>query len=157
MLQSLLRQLSSSPLPRAIRGLRDQHQKSGSKPSTEELMEAVRNIIKGSEQDLFIVIDALDECPLLERHELLRRINELRNKGDGKVHILATSRREPDIDGKLKQPPTVAMNIEDQFGEDIELFVKAALSNDEKLKRWDEDSKSQIKGKLTAVDETRFR
>lgn len=86
-------------------------------------MEAIRNIIKGPEQDLFIVIDALDECPLPERRELLRRINELRKEGNGKVHILATSRREPDVDDRLKEPPTVAMDIKDQFGEDIKLFV----------------------------------
>ena len=154
MLQSLLRQLSSSPLPSTIRGLQDRHQKRGSKPSTEELMEALWNIIKGTKQNLFIVIDALDECPLPERRELLRRINELRNEGNGKVHILATSRREPDIDDKLNEPPTVAMNIEDQFGADIKLFVEASLCEDEKLARWDENSKSQIREKLTAVDET---
>ncbi|KAH8588547.1 hypothetical protein B0O99DRAFT_600681 [Bisporella sp. PMI_857] len=154
MLQSFLRQLSSSPLSSAIRGLRDRHQKSGSRPSTEELMEAVRNIIKGTEQDVFIVIDALDECPLSERRNLLRRINELRNVNNMKVHILATSRREPDINNELKNLPAVAMNIEDQFGKDIKLFVEAALLKNVKLSRWDEDSKSQIREKLTAINET---
>jgi hypothetical protein len=154
MLRLFLRQLSSSPLPSMIRNLWDKHQRSGSEPSTKELMGAIWDIIKRSEQDLFIVIDALDECPLSKRPQLLHHIIELCNKSDRKVHILATSRREPDIDSKLKEPPTIAMDIEGQFGEDIKIFVEAALCENEKLRRWDKDSKSQIMKKLTAVNET---
>ena len=154
MLRSLLRQLSSSPLPSTIYNLWDRHQRSGSEPNTEELIKVIQDIIKGLEQDLFIVIDALDECPLPERRQLLRYIIELRNEDNGKVHILATSRREPDIDSKLNKPPTITMNIEGQFGEDINLFVKTALCENEKLKQWDKDSKSQIMKELTAVNET---
>lgn len=157
MLQSLLRQLSSSPLNVSIRSLWDQHQKSGSKPSTKELTETIWSIINGLEQDIFIVINALNECPLLERRELLNYINELRNKGNTKVHILATSRREPDIDAKLKEPPTIAINIEHLLKGDIKLFVQAALLKDEKLSQWDKDSKSLIREKLTTVNETYVR
>ena len=64
---------------------------------------------------------------------MLYCINELRNKGNGKVYILVTSRQEPDIDNKLNKLPTITMNIEDQFGADIKLFIEASLHKDEKL------------------------
>lgn len=120
-------------------------------------METIWSIINGLKQDVFIVIDALDECPLPERHELLEFIEELCKRGDAKVHILATSRQEPDINAKLKESPTVAVDIEHRVQNDIVLFVQNALLNDKELSRWDGGSKSRIKEKLTAFDETYVR
>ncbi len=70
MLQSLIRQLSSSPLPESIRNQWDQHKRPGSNPSIKELMRTIWSIIEGSNQDIFIVIGALDELPRSDRPAL---------------------------------------------------------------------------------------
>jgi hypothetical protein len=48
-------------------------------------------MINGLEQDVFIVIDALDDCPLPERRELLGFIEELRKRGGVRCCLSAAS------------------------------------------------------------------
>jgi hypothetical protein len=42
--------------------------------------------------DVYVVLDALDEC--VERHEVLRDIRDIVGWRTGKLHLLVTSRRE---------------------------------------------------------------
>lgn len=110
-------------------------------------------LINSQDQEVFIVIDALDECPLSERRELLKVIKELLDGDTRKVHILATSRPEPDISARLKEL-SIAIDIEGLIKNDIVLFVQTELSQNTKLNRWNNDLKSQIVERLTAVEET---
>lgn len=119
-------------------------------------MDALQSIANGLAQDAFIVIDALDECPQPERRKLLNCISQLR-KECLSLHILATSRREPDIDIKLNQLSAVAVDIEDHLKNDIKMFVDVALDTNLNLCRWGEEIKSQVREKLTAVEETYVR
>lgn len=154
MLKSLIRQLNVLSLDPSIRSLWNQHQNPGSEPSTKELMDTIWRLIDSRDHDVFIVFDALDECPVPERDKLLDFIKELWNRGNGKVHILATSRQEPDIKAKLEKLHTIAVDIEHLIKNDIVLFVQATLLEDDRLSRWDNSLKNEIREKLTAVDET---
>jgi hypothetical protein len=61
-------------------------------------MSALKSII-GSFQAVYIVFDALDECP--ERSRFLTLIKEFHEWGFDKLHLLATSRKERDIEETL--------------------------------------------------------
>lgn len=154
MMRSIIRQLSSSPLPRAIYQLCERHRKAGSAPGVEELANALDEIISGLEGEVFIVIDALDECPQSidqpERKELLSRIGHLLDKHIEHLHILATSRPEPDILSALKSYP--AINVELFVEGDVKQFVKSAFQSEE-LNGWSDAIKHQIEDRLVSAKE----
>jgi hypothetical protein len=57
----------------------------------------VLDVLMKTFEDVFIVIDDLDECPRNgERVEILPLISEMRSRSPN-LHLLVTSRPEPDI------------------------------------------------------------
>jgi hypothetical protein len=78
--------------------------------------------ITSSFQHTYIVVDALDECT--ERDELLRLINEIVGWDLGSLHILATSRKERDIEDRLKCLVSPQIHIQSALVDsDIESYV----------------------------------
>ncbi|KAH6680743.1 hypothetical protein B0J14DRAFT_696095 [Halenospora varia] len=155
MLRYIIRQLSSSPLNPEISSLWNRHHKKGSNPSINELSETLIAILQDLQQDVFIVLDALDEYPQSDRKELLNVIDKLR--ADGKFHLLITSRKELDIQERIQPSATFSIDIEQSVKSDIKQFVQRVLAQDSELRRWDQDIKQRIEEKLTKGDETRFR
>ncbi|KAJ5633790.1 hypothetical protein N7528_001632 [Penicillium herquei] len=105
-------------------------------PGYARLLDALHSVIQNLPGDLFVVFDALDECPQepkRERDSLLRFIEDLMKKHQEKLHLLATSRPEPDVLEKLQNYR--AFDLEAHLGEDVEKFVKTQLKHG-KLKRW---------------------
>jgi hypothetical protein len=113
MMKSFIRQLSWPTLLPTIKML-DEHKARGSEPGIGELTNALDEVIDSIEGEVFIVMDALDECPQTtdrpERKELLGRIRSLLGKHSNNLHILATSRPERDIFSELEAFP--AINVE---------------------------------------------
>jgi hypothetical protein len=104
-------------------------------------------------EDVFIVIDALDECAKGgEREELLALIEEIHAWSLLNIHLLVTSRPEPDIKAVLM--PLVesqAISIQgSQVASDINLHIRDQLSADPKLKRWPSEVKAEIEKALEA-------
>jgi hypothetical protein len=101
MMKSFIRQLSWPTLLPTIKKMLDEHKARGSEPGIGELTNALDEVIDSIEGEVFIVMDALDECPQttdrLERKELLGRIRTLLGKHSNNLHILATSRPGRDI------------------------------------------------------------
>lgn len=111
-------------------------------------MAALRSLLESPEQT-FIIVDALDECPRdnRERTTLLEVLRELSVWALPNVHILVTSRREPDIERELVliitiPPVCIQTKVVDA---DIHLHVQNQLSNDENLKKWSSEIKAEIK------------
>jgi hypothetical protein len=163
MMRSFIRQLSSLPLLPAIIQLWNNHKTAGSEPDIGELAKALNEVIGNIEGEVFIVMDALDECPRTEdqpkmekfqpeREKLLRHINSLLDGGGRNVHILATSRPEPDIHDSLDNSAT-ARDIEELMADDVRQFVQTEIAQDKRLSRWPNTVKSQIKEKLLATEE----
>ena len=156
MLRSIIRQLCPIPIPAIVRGLWDPHRKPGSDPSFDELSSALDEIIQGLSQDVYIIFDALDECPSLEpqseRAKLLRYIPKLLQKHSDRIRLLILSRREPDIESSLDGAVAKVIDIEQLVSNDVESFVKNALTQPE-LKRWGDEVTSQIAGRLLSVHE----
>jgi hypothetical protein len=78
-------------------------------------------------KEVYIVIDALDECPQRERHHIIGFTTEImKSLGCGKLFI--TSRREPDISRAFEEitTPTIQIKAENISG-DIETFVRSEV------------------------------
>lgn len=153
MIRSFIRQLSVSPLPGVINQLWEKHKKRSSEPDIDELAKILDELID-SLGEVFIVIDALDECPQTadkrEREKLLGFIRHLRGKHDKNLHLLATSRPELDIHSELNACP--AINIEMVVDDDVRRFVKNSICSGD-LKDWSNDTKQTIEDKLLKIKE----
>jgi ankyrin repeat domain-containing protein 50 len=122
------------------------------KATMRELKTTLSRIIKDLE-DVFIVVDALDECPKNgDRGELLEIITEIRAWSSSNMHLLVTSRLEPDIRETLTPLLTSqAISIQGaQVESDIKVHVVSQLAIDPRLKRWSSDIKTEIEKTLTA-------
>jgi hypothetical protein len=116
-------------------------------------LKAILSLVVKDLEDVFIVIDALDEYAKIgERGELLTLIEEIHAWSLSKVHLLVTSRPEPDIKAVLM--PLVesqAISIQgSQVESDINLHIRIQLSTDPKLKKWPNEVKVEIENALTA-------
>ncbi|PVH67796.1 ankyrin, partial [Cadophora sp. DSE1049] len=106
--------------------------------------------------ETFIILDALDECK--EREELLLLLKNLTSWGAGNLRVLATSRRERDIEEALE--PLVSSEICLQSAlvdNDIGTYLSERLQNDPKLKRWPANVRGEIKDTLMEGAQGMFR
>ena len=121
-------------------------------PSLHDLSLALQDIASRSTLDIYIVVDALDECfDDGDREEVLELVTNMRSFRPSNRHILVTSRPELDITTKLTRYLTSrALNIqEDEVEADIERYIMSQLDKDSKLKRWPDDVKAEIVRALT--------
>ncbi|KIW28009.1 uncharacterized protein PV07_07701 [Cladophialophora immunda] len=156
MIRCLLRQLSSTPLSSAILDLWLRHKLRGSQPSLSELVAALDKVIQDFKQKIFVVLDALDECPQSERTHLLDFISHFAQSKFENLCILATSRAEPDIRDAMRKATPRYMDIGQRMKSDITKHVRIALSN-QTLARWGPRAVSLMENELLLSDETRFR
>ncbi|XHG01776.1 hypothetical protein AWENTII_005149 [Aspergillus wentii] len=157
MIRSILRQFMPRTLPASMIKLWEGHSNRGSKPQQQKLVDILDIIIENFQGEFFLVFDALDECPATghaERSFLLESLQGLMAKHPSKMHILATSRPEPDIRSKLEKYQNV--NLEIGLVEDVETFVRAQVSHG-RLCEWGASIQKQILEKLLDIPERRFR
>ena len=106
-------------------------------------MSTLRQIVT-SLGDIYVILDALDEC--VERDELLEYLKQILSWEDVNVHVLATSRREPEIEDALTPLTNTQTRINIQsnlVNADIRTYVHDRLQVDRKLKRWQKNPKVQ--------------
>jgi hypothetical protein len=115
-------------------------------PATEELMSTLRHIIRGF-QHVFVIVDALDEC--LDQDQLLRMIQDIMRWKLGPLHLLATSRKEQDIEDCVGPLTSAQINLHSaQVNADIQTHLHDRLRNDPKLKKWPPKVHGQIEAAL---------
>jgi hypothetical protein len=87
---------------------------------------------------VFIILDALDECK--DREELVESIYEIIGWGLQMLHILATSRKEKEIEDGFDLTDEQKINIQgDLIESDIRAYIYAMFQTNKKLKRWQKD------------------
>ncbi|PYI24076.1 hypothetical protein BO99DRAFT_478635 [Aspergillus violaceofuscus CBS 115571] len=156
MMRSILRQFMPRTLPASVVKLWEEHRPRGSKPQQQKLAEILDVVLESSRGHFFLILDALDECPAKagERGSLLRFLEELLERHRAKLHIIATSRPEPDIRSRLEQ--YLCVNLETGLAEDVEAFVRAQVAHG-RLCEWDESIKTRTLERLLDIPERRFR
>lgn len=91
----------------------------------------------------YFLLDALDECT--DRDEILSFIHDLIDSKKPGLRILATSRREKDIEDGLRPIADHNINIESAVvDEDIRVYVQDRLTRDSKLKKWSAPIQDEI-------------
>ncbi|KAF8483149.1 hypothetical protein JB92DRAFT_2676131, partial [Gautieria morchelliformis] len=129
-LRSLIEQLSvqCATIPNALETLVSKHAGAGRSAAQEELMATLKSII-GSFRAVYIVFDALDEFP--ERSRFLKLIREIHQWEFDKLHLLATSRKERDIEETLNALTSHEVPMDESLVDgDIRVHVSRTLEDD---------------------------
>jgi hypothetical protein len=119
MLTAVLKQLVSGQ-PSAVEHIERLHQKHagrGTKPSLDEITNALRNVLAHYPY-VCVVIDALDECQSATRCQLLEKLRDLQAGRD--VRLMVTARFIPDIEDAFQ----AALRLEVRASrEDVKRFI----------------------------------
>ena len=102
---------------------------------------------------IYIIIDALDECPNnietpSARERVLDFVEGLVKSEHSNLFICVTSRPEQDINTALNPltPPSLSISLHEEGGqtEDINNFVRSFVMNDRTMRRWRAEDKELV-------------
>src|ERR1700728_370925 len=148
LIRSLIRQFSTpyGGVPAVLTNLYHSCYDGGSPPSVESLHATLLLILEAFD-NVFIILDALDECA--KRNDVLKWIKEMTSWRKGKLHLLATSRPEEDIANRLRLLNPVNVYIEqDLITCDVKRYIDCILDDDVAFDRWNDQIKANIRRKL---------
>ncbi len=154
LLPSLLIQLSSRshPCHDILSKLYSAHDRGERKPSDRAMIECLKEmLILGARGPTYIIMDALDECPITSsipspREEVLELVEELVDLHLPNVHICVTSRPEYDIQIVLKPLTERPVSLHDESGQkqDIMNYVASFVRSNQWMRRWREEDKDLV-------------
>jgi hypothetical protein len=122
-------------------------------PPNQALMCCLRRILQAFD-NTFIILDALDESPRdMHRADVLQALVDMRAWSESGLHLLVTSREEPDIRDVLRDElcalPDEIISLKNEFiDNDIASFISGSLKNDYRLRKW-EKYRHEIQEALT--------
>ena len=97
---------------------------------------------------VYIIVDALDECPeasgnASSRETVLLFLEELVGLNDPNLRICVTSHPEPDIETVLAPLAFCSLSLHNQVGQlqDIVNYVSSVVNSDQKMRRWNAEDK----------------
>ena len=157
---SLLVQLSaySKPCCDIIYRLYSAHGKGMQQPSNLLLINCLKEmLVAAAQHPIFIVMDALDECPDLglptPREAVLSLIKDLvyLHLQVPNLHIFVTSRPEVDIQTRLKPLAINAISLQDESRQKavISNYVSSVMSSDEQMRQWRDEDKRLVAKELS--------
>ena len=126
-------------------------------PSEDALFECLKDMLKLRGQgELYIVVDALDECPNVSgyptpREQVLKILQELFDLRLPHVHLCITSRPELDIRDALEGLAVHNVSLHEQAGQNQDIFdyIESVVSSDLKIQRWREEDRQLVMTTLT--------
>ena len=161
LLISLVFQLStsSSPCCHILDRIYETHKSGTRQPSDDTLKACLEEMLRLPGQGpIFIILDALDECPDSSgfpspRDEVLQLVKELVDLRLQELHICATSRPEVDIRAVLEPLAFHSLSLHEESGQkkDIANYVRNVvnLSPSMAMRRWRDDDKNLVIETLT--------
>jgi len=125
-------------------------------PKVNDLVSCIALFAKMEEvENIFLVLDALDECPKFEgdsqRTELLKVLETVNGFDSSNIHLIVTSRQEIDIrDALIPLLSVPALSIQGTpTASDIQIYIRSQLSVEPKLSCWPADVKLEIETALS--------
>jgi hypothetical protein len=159
LLSSLLIQLSSisDDFGKILFKLYSAHGRGSQQPSEDALMEGLKDMFTLPGQgEIYIVVDALDECPNLSgyptpREQVLTIMQELIGLRLPHVHLCVMSRPEVDIRDALEPLVVHNVSLHEQIGQndDVSDYIKSVVYSDPKMLRWREEDRQLVIKTLT--------
>ena len=154
LLPSLVIQLSArcDPYCDILSDLYLKHDNGARKPSEDELMKCLKEMVGLANQlPVYIIIDALDECPdssglPTPREQVLDLLKDLVELSLPDLRICVTSRPEIDIRNALEPLTFRRVSLHDQTGQkkDIVNYVTSVVHSDTKMRRWRDEDKELV-------------
>jgi hypothetical protein len=160
LLSSLLVQLSdqSDIFCDTLFSLYSAHNRGSEQPTIDSLIQCLKEmlIVVGG-VPIYLVIDALDECPddsgiPSSREMVLALVKEIVELGRPNLHLCITSRPEFDIRTTLDPLSTQKISLHDESGQkqDMNNYISFVVHSDRRMKRWRDEDKDTVIGDLTA-------
>ena len=154
LLPSLVIQLSSrsDPYCDIISSLYRKNDSGAKKPSEDDLMKCLKEMVTLPDQlPVYIIIDALDECPdssglPTQREQVLDLLKDLVKLSLPNLHLCVTSRPEFDIRNVIEPLTSRRVSLHEQSGQkkDIVDYVTSVVHSDPKMRRWRDEDKSLL-------------
>ena len=160
LLSSLLVQLSnqSDQCCDILHKLYSEHQDGSQQPNNSSLLRCLKGMLAfAGPGPVYLVIDALDECPNdsgipSSREKVLKIVKELVELRHPNLRLCVTSRPEYDIRAMLESLVSQQVSLHDESGQkqDINDYVAFVVRSDENMKRWRDEDRNMVIEKLTA-------
>ncbi|KAF2242108.1 ankyrin, partial [Trematosphaeria pertusa] len=157
LLRSLLAQIviQRRAVPDSIQALFEQHHGGFQQPNIRTLLGTLQKTLEHAEQT-YLVIDALDECA--ERADLLETLEDMQEWRLDNFHILATSRREKDIEESFLRMGSEQLQLEGaRVNDDIRQYVSRRMQKERWLKKWPDTIQANITSVITTRAGDMFR
>ena len=159
LLSSVLIQLcsQSDKFSQVLSSIYSSHGNGSREPSIDALLECLKSILALQGQaPLYIVVDALDECPnspglQTQRQEVLEVVKELIDLKLPHLHFCVTSRPEIDIRRAFDplNPYNVSLHNQDGQIKDLAEYVKSVVGSDPMMQDWPSKVKELVIDTLT--------
>ena len=124
--------------------------------SDSELTQCLKRVLGLLEQaTVFVIIDALDECPTAglpsPREQVLELVKELVKADIPNLRICVTSRPEADIELALHPLAHRSVSLHGENGQvqDIAEYVKFVVDTDPRMQKWRQEDKQHVVEVLT--------
>lgn len=147
---ALLRQAvqRKSSIPDRVRSFYKKYSAKSANPSKDVILDELRYVLASCAR-AFVVIDALDECPISDgnhavRHPFLRELVRLQNE-EG-FNLLATSRQDQEIAAHFEGSASVEIQAS---SEDIQYYIDVRFDDLPSFVRKREKLKEAIKDSIT--------
>ena len=155
LLPSLLIQLSarSDPCCDILSQLYSAHDSGVREPSDRAMVECLKQMFSvEAQQPIYIVLDALDECPVTStippspREDVLEFVDELAALHLPNLHVCVSSRPEHDIRVVLERLTEHPVSLHDESGqqEDITNYIASFVRSNQRMKKWRDEDKNLV-------------
>jgi hypothetical protein len=156
---SLLIQLCaySTPCCDVIHRLYLAHGKGTQRPSNGVLIDGLKEMltVTAQQQQIFVVMDALDECPddgmPTAREEVLNLVKDLVGLQLPNLHICVTGRFEIDIQTILMPLAINAISLHDEPNQKVLIakYVNSVVSSDARMRKWRDEDRELVVEELS--------
>ena len=128
-------------------------------PNNDSLTECLKKMIQLPRQPIiYIIVDALDECPNssgfpnIAREKVLDLLEDLLELNPLNLRICVTSRPEVDIQDVLKPLASHHLSLHDESGQrnDILDYISSVVRSDRKMRKWRSEDKQLVIDTLSA-------
>src|SRR5579863_4538356 len=134
-----------------------EHRNGSRRPNDSVLFECLKEILELQGQaPVYLVIDALDECPITSslpspRDDVLTFVEDVIKSEVPTLRICVTSRPETDIKAVLGPLSYRSISLHEEVGqmEDIANYIKSFVTTDRRMQKWNVADKQLVIDVLT--------
>lgn len=161
LLSSVLLQLSqtSHQFSDILSSVHSSHGDGTEIPSIDALLKCLKTMLALQDQGtIYVVLDAVDECPNTFKHNIGRErvleiVKELIELGHPHFRLCVTSRPETDIEKALEslKPHTIPLDNQREHLHDLTKYVQLVVSSDAVMQNWPERTKNLVIEKVPNI------